>query len=41
MATIDIDQLLAATEEIADDCIHIDTFDIDRLLDLTDNLYKA
>ncbi|MGG0413410.1 hypothetical protein [Peribacillus simplex] len=36
---IDIDQLLLTTEEIAEESIpfHLDTFDIDELLDKTDN----
>ncbi|WP_260320224.1 MULTISPECIES: hypothetical protein [Bacillaceae] len=39
MAVIDIDQLLLATEEIAEESVpfHLDTFDIDQLLDKTDN----
>ncbi|MET3322735.1 hypothetical protein ACFY5J_23755 [Peribacillus butanolivorans] len=39
MAIIDIDQLLLATEEIVEESIpyHLDTFDIDQLLDKTDN----
>ena len=39
MTTIDIDQLLQATEEIAEESIpyHLYTFDIDQLLDKTDN----
>ncbi|WJE45524.1 hypothetical protein QRD90_14790 [Peribacillus frigoritolerans] len=39
MALIDIDQLLLDTEEIAEVSIpfHLDTFDIDQLLDKTDN----
>ncbi|MDV7765344.1 hypothetical protein [Peribacillus sp. CSMR9] len=38
MAIIDIDQLLLATEEIAEESVPIliDTFDIDQLLDKTD-----
>ncbi|MET3320096.1 UNVERIFIED_ORG: hypothetical protein ABIC97_003196 [Peribacillus simplex] len=39
MAFIDIDQLLLATEEIAEESVpfHLYTFDIDQLLDKTDN----
>ncbi|MDO7486935.1 hypothetical protein ACIQYG_21670 [Peribacillus sp. NPDC096622] len=39
MTIIDIDQLLLATEELAEESIpfHLDTFDIDQLLDKTDN----
>ncbi|MFJ7638078.1 hypothetical protein ACQKL0_09155 [Peribacillus sp. NPDC097264] len=39
MATIDIDKLLLATEEMAEESIpvHLYTFDIDKLLDKTDN----
>ncbi|MGE7687569.1 hypothetical protein [Peribacillus simplex] len=39
MAIIDIDQLLLDTEKIAEESIsfHLDTFDIDQLLDKTDN----
>ncbi len=39
MAIIDIDQLLLATEAIAEESVpfHLDTFDIDQLLDNTDN----
>ena len=39
LAIIDIDQLLLATEAIAEDSVpfHLDTFDIDQLLDNTDN----
>ncbi|MGE7184393.1 hypothetical protein ACQKKK_10390 [Peribacillus sp. NPDC006672] len=38
MAIIDIDQLLLATEEIAEESVPIplDTFDIDQLLEKTD-----
>ncbi|MFD9627131.1 hypothetical protein [Peribacillus muralis] len=37
MAIIDIDQLLLATEEIAEESVpfHLVTFDIDQLLDKT------
>ncbi|WP_285292107.1 MULTISPECIES: hypothetical protein [unclassified Bacillus (in: firmicutes)] len=36
---IDIDQLLFATEELAEESIpfHLDAFDIDQLLDKTEN----
>ncbi|MFE4895995.1 hypothetical protein [Peribacillus butanolivorans] len=39
MAIIDIDQLLLATEELPKSQFdsHLDTFDIDELLDKTDN----
>lgn len=39
LATIDIDKLLLATEEMAEESIpvHLYTFDIDKLLDKTDN----
>ncbi|MFF2455255.1 hypothetical protein [Peribacillus simplex] len=39
MTIIDIDQLLLATEELADESIpfHLDAFDIDQLLDKADN----
>ncbi|MDP1420131.1 hypothetical protein Q8G35_17460 [Peribacillus simplex] len=39
LTIIDIDQLLLATEELAEESIpfHLDTFDIDQLLDKTDN----
>ncbi|MEP9409598.1 hypothetical protein ABKP09_25305 [Peribacillus frigoritolerans] len=39
MTIIDIDQLLFATEELAEEPIpfHLDAFDIDQLLDKTDN----
>lgn len=39
MAIIDIDQLLLATEAIAEESVpfHLDTFDIDQLLDNTGN----
>lgn len=39
LAIIDIDQLLLATEAIAEESVpfHLDTFDIDQLLDNTDN----
>ncbi|MFS0890980.1 hypothetical protein [Peribacillus frigoritolerans] len=39
MAIIDIDQLLLNTKEIAEESIpfHLDTFDIDQLLEKTDN----
>ena len=39
LAIIDIDQLLLATEAIAEESVpfHLDTFDIDQLLDKTDN----
>lgn len=37
MNSIDIDQLLAATEEIAADNIQLDMVDIDQLLDETEN----
>ena len=38
LAIIDIDQLLSATEAIAEESVpfHLDTFDIDQLLDKTD-----
>lgn len=38
LAIIDIDQLLLATEAIAEESVpfHLDTFDIDQLLDKTD-----
>jgi len=43
LAIIDIDQLLLATEEIGEESIpfHLDTFDIDELLDKTDNWEKS
>jgi hypothetical protein len=39
LTIIDIDQLLFATEELAEESIpfHLDAFDIDQLLDKTDN----
>lgn len=37
MNSIDIDQLLAATEEMAADYIQLDVVDIDQLLDETVN----
>ncbi|MFA1712851.1 hypothetical protein ACDX66_14150 [Peribacillus frigoritolerans] len=39
MTIIDIDQLLLATEELAEESIpfHLDAFDIDQLLDKTYN----
>ena len=39
LTIIDIDQLLFATEELAEESIpfHLDAFDIDQLLDKTEN----